>query len=176
VVRRHLLDSLSLLCVFDLLEGTRVLDVGSGAGFPGLPVKILRPEISITLLEPKEKRFLFLKNLVRIMRLEKISLRCQRAEEAGLDAGLREKFDLVLARAVARLDMLIPLCGIFLREGGVFVSYKGRGVEQEVTRASGAVLRVGAELQGVVPVDVPGISAQRNLVLMYRPLRSKGFR
>ncbi len=170
---KHFLDSLCLLSVIDLLAGARVLDVGSGGGFPGLPLKILRPEMCLTLLEPKERRYFFLKDLVRTLGLQNVSVRCQRAEEAAGDSRLRKSFDLVLSRAVARLDRLIGICGGFLREGGVFFAYKGSRVDEELALASDEIVRAGAELQGVVPVKVPGISAQRCLVMISVPLKGK---
>jgi len=148
--------------------------VGSGGGFPGLPLKICRPKIFLTLLEPKEKRFFFLKNLVTALGLEKISLYCRRAEEACRDSALREGFDLVLARAVASMEQLVSICFPFVRKGGIFVAYKGRLVEEEVAQAFEQIKQAGGELLGVVRVDVPGISERRHLVLTHKPPLGKG--
>jgi len=159
--------------VLGLRDGARVLDVGSGGGFPGLPLKICRPGIALTLLEPKEKRFYFLKNLVTALELNNVFLCCQTAQDAGRDSSLREGFDLVLARAVAGLKKLALLCFPFVRRGGVFVAYKGKRVEEEVDKATAQIEKIGGELLGVAPVVVPGISARRYLVLMQKPIGEK---
>jgi 16S rRNA (guanine527-N7)-methyltransferase len=173
---RHFLDSLSLLNVLDLRQGTRVLDVGSGGGFPGLPLKVCRPGIFLTLLEPKEKRFYFLKNMVTALGLERVSLYCQTAQEARRDPSLSGRFDLVLARAVAAMNKLIVLCFPFVRAGGVFVAYKGRKVKEELSRASAQIEQASGELQDVVRVYVPGVPAPRYLVLMKKLAEQKGLR
>lgn len=176
VQSRHFLDSLSLLTVLDLRDGARVLDVGSGAGFPGLPLKICRPGILLTLLEPKEKRYIFLKSLVRALGLERVALFCRQAQEARRDLALRERFDLVLSRGVASMEKLINLCFPFVRKGGAFVAYKGRRVEEEVARAAVQIEGAGGELQGVFQVNVPGIPQRRYLVLVQKFHRTKGLR
>ena len=173
---RHFLDSLSLLKVLDLRDGAKVLDVGSGAGFPGLPLKLCRPGIFLTILEPKEKRFYFLKNTVTTLGLERVSLYRRTAQDAYRDHSLNEEFDLVLARAVAGMKKLIALCFPFVRQGGVFVAYKGRRAREEVSRASAQIEEAGGELLGVVPVGVPGVSARRYLVLMRKLAEEKGIR
>jgi 16S rRNA (guanine527-N7)-methyltransferase len=179
VMSRHFLDSLSLLKVLDLRAGARVLDVGSGGGFPGFPVKICRPKISLTILEPRERKFFFLKSLTATLRMQEVTLLCKRAQEACRDPGLREVFDLVLARALANMKELVDMCFPFVREGGIFVAYKGRRVEEEMTQARKRIQHVGGEVLGVVPVHVPGTSAQRNLVVtakIYERMKEKEIR
>lgn len=165
---RHFLDSLGLLTLLDLRDGARVLDVGSGGGFPGLPLKICRPGIFLTLLEQKEKRFFFLKSLVKTLGLERVYLCHRRAQEAHQDLSLRERFDLVLARAVAGMEKLICLCFPFVREGGLFVAYKGRRVKAEMAQAFKQIEEVSGELLGMVRIKIPGGSAQRYLVMIQK--------
>ena len=173
MLSRHFLDSLSLFQVLDLREGTRILDVGSGGGFPGFPLKICRPEVFLTVLEPKERRYFFLKNLTTTLGLDKITILCQRAQEVRQNPLWRKAFDLVLARAVAEMKELVSICVPFVREGGIFVSYKGRRVEEEMAQARSRVEDLGGQILGLVPVQVPGITARRYLVLIQRPYRDK---
>jgi len=168
VVSRHFLDSLSVLKVFDVLKGARILDVGSGGGFPGLPLKICRPEVSLTLLEQKEKRFFFLKTLIKTLGLKEVTLFCRRAEEAHREPDMHEGFDIVLARAVARMEKLVQICLPFVRTGGIFVAYKSRRAEEELTRASRQIKGASGELLSVVPVEVPGSKGLRSLVLIQK--------
>jgi 16S rRNA (guanine527-N7)-methyltransferase len=168
VLSRHFLDSLSLLWILDLLSGATVLDVGSGGGFPGIPLKICRPEICITLFEPQEKRYYFLKSLVRKLGLNGVSLHRCRAQEAWHDPAMRARFDLVVARAVTGVGNLVGMCFPFLRRGGLFVSYRGKRMAREEVRASQEVSRYGGEFLGVVRVEVPGIAGHRHLLLAYK--------
>lgn len=176
VLSRHFLDSLSLLQVLDLRDGARVLDVGSGGGFPGLPVKICRPGIYLGLLEPRERKIFFLKSLTAALGLERVTFFHRRAQEACQDPGLREGFDLVLARAVANMRELIGICFPFVRKGGLFVAYKGSRVEDEMKQTYQRIEEVGGDVLGVVPVHVPGTSAQRHLVLMRKSSEEKEIR
>ncbi len=171
VMSRHFLDSLSLFTVMDIQDGTHVLDVGSGGGFPGLPLKICRPEIYLTILEPKEKRYFFLKSLVKLLGLKGVSLYCRRAQDVRHESSMREGFDLVLARALGGMEKMVSICFPFVREGGVFVAYKGPRVGGEVAGAAKQIERAGGELQGAVPVRVPGVEASRYLVLTSKPYR-----
>ena len=171
VVSRHFLDSLSILKVIDPLKGARVMDVGSGGGFPGLPLKICRPAVFLALLEQKEKRFFFLKTLVKTLGLKKVTLFCRRAEEAYREPDIQEGFDLVLARAVASMEKLAQICLPFVRAGGLFVAYKSRRVEEELSRASRQIKVAGGELLRIVPVKVPGSPGLRSLVLIQKSHR-----
>jgi 16S rRNA (guanine527-N7)-methyltransferase len=166
---RHFLDSLGLFRILDLLAGARVLDVGSGGGFPGLPLKMMRPEILLTILEPREKRFYFLKDLVRTIGLQGVCLRRQRAETASRNVDMRGAFDLVLARALASMDRLVSMCFPFVRRGGLFVAYKGQRIGREMVAAGGPIERAGGELVGMIGVTIPGSSTARNLVIVQRP-------
>lgn len=168
VVSRHFLDSLSVLKVLDVLKGARVMDVGSGGGFPGVPLKICRPAVYLTLLEPKEKRFFFLKTLVKTLGLKEVTLFCRRADEADHEPTIQEGFDLVLTRAVAGMERLVQICLPFVRRGGLLVAYKSRRVEEELARASRQIKVAGGELMSVIPVKVPGSPELRSLVLIQK--------
>lgn len=137
VVIKHFLDCALLLCHADLPEGARVIDVGTGAGFPGMVLKILRPDIKLTLLDGLNKRLIFLGEVLRELGLDAETVHL-RAEEAGKKAEFRESFDLVTARAVAELRTLYEYCLPLVKIGGIFVAMKGPSAEEEFKNAKKA--------------------------------------
>ncbi len=171
---KHFLDSLTCLLALKRARGEarqadahrtlRVLDVGSGAGFPGLPLKIARPSWQVTLLEPVGKRTAFLEAVVSELGLEGVTVIRGRAEELGRDPAHREAYDVVVVRAVAELRVLceyaLPLC----RLGGVFVAQKGATVEPELDQAQRAMEVLGGRLDAVVPIWLPTLDQPRHLV------------
>lgn len=142
---KHFADSLTVLDAVELKKGAKVLDVGSGAGFPGIPLKIAREDLQLTIIDSLQKRLTFLEEV-----LEKIHLSAEllhgRAEELGREKKLRVKFDLVTARAVAPLNVLCEYCMPFVKMGGVFVAMKGPGAEEELAAAQNAIQVLGCEL------------------------------
>lgn len=168
LVPRHILDSLVLLRALEPLAGARVLDVGSGGGFPGLPLKICRPQIDMTLLEPMEKKVFFLRHACQALKLKGVSILRQRADEHVSETNTNGKFDLVLTRALASLERLAPMCLPFLREGGLMVAYKGPRAEKEVASAEEQIRLAGGGLQGILAMTVPGLTTTRNLVLLQK--------
>jgi 16S rRNA (guanine527-N7)-methyltransferase len=168
LMSRHFMDSLSLLRLLVPLPGTRVLDVGSGGGFPGLPVKICCPRIDLTLLEPREKPWFFLHEAVSALSLRPVTLLRERAQNLQEVLGAADRFDLVLARALAPLERLIRICFPLVRPGGLLVAYKGRRARQEMV-AAGEIIQQAGGRTVAVPVRVPGLSAKRYLILMQRP-------
>lgn len=148
--QKHFADSLALLddLPCPLLPGASLLDVGSGAGFPGMPLKIARPDLRVTLLEATGKKAEFLRMLARELGVEADVLNA-RAEDAAHDAAYREQFDVVTARAVAALPLLCELCLPFVKPGGVFVAYKGprEHAEGEARQAAKAIALLGAQLE-----------------------------
>lgn len=137
IVIKHFLDSALLLCHTDLKEGVRVIDVGTGAGFPGMVLKILRPEIDLTLLDGLNKRLIFLNEVAKELGLEVKTVHL-RAEEAGRKEEFRERFDLATARAVAELRTLYEYCLPLCKKGGVFIAMKGPSAEEEFGNAKKA--------------------------------------
>lgn len=162
VARLHFLDCAALLSLAPL-EG-RVIDVGSGAGFPGLVLKIVRPELELTLLDSLDKRVRFLAALCEALDLRDVQCLHARAEEAPL--ALRESFDAAVSRAVARLDLLAELCLPFVRPGGRFIAMKGPGAAEEVEQARRAIGLLGGELARCAPYPVPGTELQHCAVLV----------
>lgn len=142
IVIKHFLDCALLLCHADLPEGAKVIDIGTGAGFPGMVLKILRPDIKLTLLDGLNKRLVFLGEVLKELNLEADTVHF-RAEEAGKKAEFRENFDLVTARAVAELRVLYEYCLPLCKVGGVFVAMKGPSAEQEFAGAKKAKAILG---------------------------------
>jgi 16S rRNA (guanine527-N7)-methyltransferase len=167
VQTKHFLDSLSCLQVLrDLSPGTSCIDIGAGAGFPGLPLKIVLPQMRLTLLESTGKKVAFLEHVVERLGLPEVETVRGRAEEVGRQAELRESFDVGLARAVASLSVLVEYALPLVRLGGVFVAQKGGEVEDEVDTAVSAIALLGGELAEVRAVDVPGLDAPRSLMVV----------
>lgn len=162
---RLFLDSLSPL-LFEELEGVdRVLDVGTGGGFPGLPLKILRPAWEMTLLDSLHKRITFLEEVIRELGLEKISAIHGRAEELGRQATYRETYDLVVSRAVAPLPTLAEYCVPFVKQGGYFLAMKGSAGEEERDEAQNAMTTLGASYVRTLEVALPGQDWKPQLLL-----------
>lgn len=171
VVGRHLLDSLSLVTALPP-EAARpdatLLDVGSGAGLPGVPLKIVFPAMRVTLLEATRKKALFLEQIVGELGLAGLEVRTGRAEELAHDPELREVFDVVVARAVANLNVLVELMAGFCRVGGTVLAQKGTAPLDEVRSASAAAERMGVEVGEVREVDFDGSGGPRSLVVLHK--------
>ena len=147
---RHFADAAMLLKFYRIPRGARVIDVGSGAGFPGIPVKILKPDIELTLLDSAGKKIDFIRKAAGELRIEADAV-CGRAEEAGRGA-LREKFHAALSRAVAPLNMLLELCAPLVGVGGVVAAWKGASYPEELERSRDALKTLGCDVSGVFPV------------------------
>lgn len=166
VAIKHFADSLTILSCLEVGRGNKVLDVGTGAGFPGIPLKIAKEDIELTLLESQQKRVNFLNEVC-----EKIRIRANivnaRAEEAGRDKAMRVKFDLVTARAVAPLNILCEYCMPFVKKKGYFVAMKGPGAQEEIQQAEHAVKELGCELQQAKELTLLD-GSRRTLVIFQR--------
>ena len=144
VQAKHFLDSLTAVLAADFNNQT-VIDVGTGAGFPGLPLKIAFPHIRLTLLESTEKKTSFLNGLTKKLGLNDVEILTGRAEEFGRAEQYRERFDIVISRAVAALPVLVELCLPFAVMGGMFIAYKKGDISDEVAKAQNAVGILGGE-------------------------------
>ncbi|MBI5959205.1 MAG: 16S rRNA (guanine(527)-N(7))-methyltransferase RsmG [Chloroflexi bacterium] len=165
---RHFLDSLSVIMAGPLLPGQRVIDVGTGAGFPGLPLRLIYPQIELTLLEATAKKTRFLDHMTTLLGLNNVRILTARAEEAGQIDAHREKFDVVLARAVAQMpvlsEYLLPLCKV----GGRCVALKGETAAAEVQRAENALRILGGRLEKIIPVELPQVAETHYLVIIQK--------
>ncbi len=164
IVTRHFLDSLR--CALSWGEHpSRLIDVGSGAGFPALPLKILLPELHVTLVESVGKKAAFLRHIIATLDLRDVTVVTARAEVVGRDPRHREQYDVVTARAVAELAILAEYCLPFCAIGGRVLAPKGSDVDDEVARARVAIARLGGQLLNVEPVDIPGVEPRTLVVI-----------
>lgn len=154
VAVRHFVDSLTLLSVCEIKEGARLIDVGTGAGFPGVPLKIVREDIALCLLDSLNKRLVFLKALLESLEMY-AALIHSRAEEGGRQKELRECFDVATSRAVASLNLLSEYCLPFVKVGGLFASMKGPACEEEIESAKPAIKALGGEIEEIKRFKLP---------------------
>lgn len=164
VAVKHMVDSLSAFDENSFPENCSVIDVGTGAGFPGIPIKILRPDIKLTLLDSQNKRISFLKAIVDTLKLENVECLHGRAEETARNEVYREKFDVAVSRAVARLSILSEYCLPFVKVGGMFVALKGMKYKEEMNEAQRAVKVLGGGNMKACPVKLPGIDDKRAVI------------
>ena len=164
VARLHFLDSIALLN-FAKFKNVKVIDVGSGAGFPGVPLKIAEPSLDLTLLEPTSKRVDFLLELLDKLAIDATVIKA-RAEDTAREPGKRELFDVVISRAVARLNILSELCLPFVRVGGLFIAMKGIDTAEEISEARNAIKTLGAEPLDHSDYNIPGTTVTHRAVVM----------
>jgi 16S rRNA (guanine527-N7)-methyltransferase len=163
---KHFLDSLTVLTASDLTNNLRVIDVGSGLGMPGIPLKIVSPGIKLTLLEATGKKVKFLEHLTGKLGLDGVEIVIGRAEEIGRDARYREKFDLALSRAVAPLPVTVELTLPFCEVGGLCVALKKGDIEAEIQQSLKVIDVMGGRLREVKLVALEGLDDKRCLVII----------
>ena len=166
---KHFADSLSIVRSYDIsgINDIRILDIGTGAGFPGIPLKIAYPEIHITLLDSLTKRIRFLDNVIDTLDLNdvgSITTIDMRAEDYVKEEGIRESYDLAVSRAVANLRVLSEYALPYVRTGGSFISYKGDNAPEEIAEAENAISILGGEISEVNEFTLPGSDITRNLI------------
>lgn len=163
---RHFLDSLSVAAAIPLQDGMRLIDVGAGAGFPGLPLHVLCPGTHMTLLDATAKKLRFLDHVIAALGLDGARTLHARAEQAGRMPAEREAYDLALARSVARMPTLAEYLLPLARVGGQCVAMKGSGVQQELRDAARAIALLGGRLNRIETLQLPGVAQAHCLVIL----------
>lgn len=166
VVVKHFIDSLLIVKAFDLSGTKSLIDVGTGAGFPGIPLKIIYPDIKVVLLDSLNKRIKFLNEVISQLELTKIETIHGRAEDFGKDKNFREKFDLCVSRAVANLATLSEYCIPFVKKNGYFIPFKSGKIAEEVEEAKKAVKLLGGKLEEVKPLMLPNTDIERSFIIV----------
>lgn len=154
VLEKHFLDSISLIRAIDLNEELRVMDMGTGAGFPGIPLKIAFPKLKVTLADSLNKRVLFLQEVIDELGLEGIEAIHGRAEDLAKDKYYRQQYDLSVSRAVANLSTLSEYCLPFVKIGGQFISYKSGDCDEEVETSKKAVFILGGKIREIIKFEL----------------------
>ena len=163
---KHFLDSLSCALAWISNPPSRLIDVGTGAGFPGIPLKILYPNLKLTLAESVGKKVTFCKHIVGLLGMEHVDVIQARAEELGQDSNHREKYDYAVARAVANLNVLSEYLSPLVKIGGTMLAQKGESGPAEAQSAENAMKLLGGKLKQLIPVHLPGIVEDRYLILV----------
>ncbi len=163
---KHFADSLTCLLSNKVKDGDKIIDVGTGAGFPGMPLKIYNPTLKITLLDSLNKRINFLKAVAEENSLSDIDFIHGRAEDFGQDLEFREQYDIVVSRAVAELPILLEFCTPFLKVGGYFIAQKGKKCDEEINLAENALKTLNLEIDEVISVETSSETKNHTLIII----------
>ncbi|WP_425449231.1 16S rRNA (guanine(527)-N(7))-methyltransferase RsmG [Dethiothermospora halolimnae] len=152
---KHFLDSLTVFKTNKIEDNIRIIDIGTGGGFPGIPMKIINDTLDITLLDSLKKRLTFLDEVIETLQLDNIRTIHGRAEDYGKDKDYRENFDIAVSRAVASLNILCEYCLPFVKVGGYFIAMKGPALEDEIEASKKAITTLGGKLEDKIDVNLP---------------------
>lgn len=166
VLEKHFLDSIAIARYVNLTGNLSVIDLGTGAGFPGMPLKIMFPNLKITLADSLNKRILFLNEVIDALKLEGVTTVHGRAEDLAVNGNYREQYELCVSRAVANLSTLSEYCLPFVKVGGSFISYKSGEIEEELTAAKKAIFLLGGKTEKVIPFQLDGTDINRSFVVI----------
>ncbi|MCZ0702220.1 16S rRNA (guanine527-N7)-methyltransferase [Natronobacillus azotifigens] len=166
VYLKHFYDSLTAAFYHDFTKELHICDVGAGAGFPSIPLKICFPQLKVTIVDSLNKRITFLNHLANQLELSGVAFYHDRAETFGQNKQFRHAFDVVMARAVARTSVLSELCLPLCKTGGTFIAMKGPHAQEELEDAKNAIALLGAEVREIHTLALPNDNGERNIVLM----------
>ncbi|MCU0080758.1 16S rRNA (guanine(527)-N(7))-methyltransferase RsmG [Extibacter muris] len=166
VVEKHFLDSLAIVKAVNLQKVHNIIDIGTGAGFPGIPLKIIYPQLDVTLLDSLKKRVRFLDTVIENTGLKGIKAMHGRAEDYAKQTEYRENYDLCVSRAVANLATLSEYCIPYIRTGGIFIPYKSEDIENEVEHSKNAISLLGGNIRDIVKFQLPGTDIGRSFIII----------
>lgn len=164
VVDKHFVDSLSLVKSIELNGNEKLIDIGTGAGFPGIPIKIMFPNLKVTLVDSLNKRLLFLNEVINEIKLKNIEVVHGRAEDLGKKIDYREQYDLCVSRAVANIATLSEYCIPFIKLDGYFICYKADGCIDEINSGSKAIKILGGEVEKIINFNLPDTDIKRKII------------
>ncbi|MEH7112219.1 16S rRNA (guanine(527)-N(7))-methyltransferase RsmG [Neobacillus niacini] len=166
VYLKHFYDSISAAFYFDFSQPLHLCDVGAGAGFPSIPLKIVFPHLEVTIVDSLNKRISFLNHLANVLKLENVHFIHDRAETFGVNLAHRESYDLVTARAVARMSVLSELCLPLVKVGGYFVAMKAAHANDELAVGNKAITTLGGKLEQMFTFTLPMEESERNILVI----------
>lgn len=172
IIKKHFIDSLTISKYIE--ENVNVIDVGTGAGFPGIPIKIARDSVNVTLLDALNKRLKFLNEIIEKNRLKGIQTIHFRAEEAGKNKNYREKFDIATSRAVASLNVLVEYLLPLVKIGGKCICMKGSNIAEEIEVSKNAIYTLGGEIESIEEFELPSSDIKRNIIVIKKVNKTPG--
>lgn len=175
IIKKHFIDSIKVFQFTPIKYAGKIIDVGTGAGFPGIPIKILCPEIHIVLLDSLNKRINFLNEVIDRLELSDIKAIHGRAEDYGRNIDYREKFDIAVSRAVAELNVLSEYCIPFVKKGGYFIALKGPSALEEMDKSNKSIKILGGILNSVIEVNIENTDLKHNLVVIKKEMSTPSY-
>lgn len=166
IYTKHFLDSLSCLSVYPIPKNSTVIDIGTGAGFPSVPIKIMRRDLKMTLLDSLNKRINFLKEVGEVLHFEDMTYLHGRAEDIAQKAEYRQMYDFAVSRAVASLPVLLEYTIPFLKIGGIFICQKGPQATQEIAQSKSALKLLGAKVEDSIPVKIGTTDLEHSILII----------
>ncbi|AUN23616.1 16S rRNA (guanine(527)-N(7))-methyltransferase RsmG [Clostridium botulinum] len=166
IIKKHFIDCIKIFKSSPIGEAKSLIDIGTGAGFPGIPIKILKEDIEITLLDSLQKRINFLNTVIGELQLKNIQCLHGRAEDYAQQIQHRQKYDIAVSRAVANLAVLSEFCIPFVEKGGYFIAMKGPSVEEEITAATKSIEILGGKIEDIIKIDIEDTDLKHNLVII----------
>lgn len=164
IIIKHFIDSLTINKFLN--KNSNLLDVGTGAGFPGIPLKIIRDDMSIKLMDSLNKRIIFLEEVIKRLKLENITAIHSRAEELGNNKEYRQNFDYITSRAVAPLNYLVEYMIPFAKNNGKCICMKGSNIEEELKEAQTAIIKLGGKIDKIEKILIPETNIERNIIII----------